>query len=253
MEKTFCPFVFLPERTRGFTLVELAIVLVIIGLIVGGVMVGQDLITQSELKSVLKDKEYYQAATSTFRLKYNCLPGDCPNAYDFFGSTCDATPANCNGDNDGIIADAGASPDRESLRYWQHLSLASLVNGNYTGLGNATATGTSVPKVSLRNGGVNIYGYAEGASVLPTHLSGKQLYVIGSASATHMNFPLFKTQEAFSLDTKTDDGSPDKGMVITYTSGWMAGSNPNCKTGSNPNSTYNLSYTGTACHLNFAW
>ena len=60
----------------GFTLVELAIVLVIIGLIVGGVLVGQDLIKAATVRSTVTDIEKYNGAVTTFRSKYNGLPGD---------------------------------------------------------------------------------------------------------------------------------------------------------------------------------
>ena len=59
----------------GFTLVELSIVLVIIGLIVGGILTGKDLIRAAELRSVQSDKEKIVTAINTFELKYNCLPG----------------------------------------------------------------------------------------------------------------------------------------------------------------------------------
>lgn len=80
---------------RAFTLVELAIVLVIIGLIVGGVLVGQDLIALAGARSLMKQMEGYQAAVSTFRTKYNCMPGDCLNAND--------SGLGPNGNGDGTI------------------------------------------------------------------------------------------------------------------------------------------------------
>jgi prepilin-type N-terminal cleavage/methylation domain-containing protein len=60
----------------GFTLLELSIVLVIIGLIVGGVMVGQTLIRQAGMQSILKEKAQYFTAVQTFKMKYSGLPGD---------------------------------------------------------------------------------------------------------------------------------------------------------------------------------
>ncbi len=65
---------------RGFTLIELSIVLVIIGLIVGGVLVGQDLIHAAALRAVISEKDRFSAAIYTFQGKYGYLPGDFPNA-----------------------------------------------------------------------------------------------------------------------------------------------------------------------------
>ena len=71
------------HRTLAFTLVELSIVLVIIGLIIGGVMVGQDLINAAKIRQQITQLEQIETQINTFKVKYNCLPGDCANATDF--------------------------------------------------------------------------------------------------------------------------------------------------------------------------
>ncbi len=68
----------------GFTLIELSIIIVIIGLIVGGIMVGGSLIRQAEIRSALGDFEKINSAMNVFRQKYNCMAGDCMNATDYF-------------------------------------------------------------------------------------------------------------------------------------------------------------------------
>jgi prepilin-type N-terminal cleavage/methylation domain-containing protein len=65
---------------RGFTLVELSIVLVVVGLAIGGVLVGKDLIRAAEYRKFHSQIESYQLASNTFRVKYNAVPGDMPNA-----------------------------------------------------------------------------------------------------------------------------------------------------------------------------
>lgn len=67
-------------RLAGFTLIELSIVLVVIGLIVGGVLVGQDLILAAKMRSQASYTEKLNLAILAFRVKYDCLPGDCPDA-----------------------------------------------------------------------------------------------------------------------------------------------------------------------------
>src|SRR5476649_123700 len=63
----------------GFTLIELSIVLVIIGLIVGGVLTSRDLIAAAQIRAQISQIEKYQTAVNTFRGKYGYLPGDIPN------------------------------------------------------------------------------------------------------------------------------------------------------------------------------
>jgi len=63
-------------QKRGFTLIELSIVLVIIGLIVGGILVGRELIALAQIRSVISEMERYSTAANSFRSKYNAMPGD---------------------------------------------------------------------------------------------------------------------------------------------------------------------------------
>ena len=58
------------KKRSGFTLIELAIVLVVIGLITGGILVGQDLIQAGQLRSVISQVEKYETAANSFKLKY---------------------------------------------------------------------------------------------------------------------------------------------------------------------------------------
>ena len=97
------------NKKSGFTLVELAIVIVVIGLLVGGVLQGQELIKQANIRSQIAQFEDINRATFTFRAKYNALPGDMNNATSFWGDLIDidnptiGTTATCNGNGDGII------------------------------------------------------------------------------------------------------------------------------------------------------
>jgi prepilin-type N-terminal cleavage/methylation domain-containing protein len=118
------------HEANGFTLVEIAIVLVVIGLLVGAILVGRDLIHAAELRSVLSDVEKFKTAANTFRLKYNCLPGDCTNATDYWGTDpggCPNTPANtvpktatCNGNGNGFInnGENDSTYHCEHFRFW---------------------------------------------------------------------------------------------------------------------------------------
>lgn len=104
-----------PRNQQGFSLVELSIVLVILGLLVGGVLGGQALIRASELRSVMAGRDTLVSAITIFKNKYNSFPGDLTNATAIWGAA-HATPATCittvgsgtqtcNGNGDGKIAD----------------------------------------------------------------------------------------------------------------------------------------------------
>ena len=145
---------------KGFSLVELSIVLVILGLLVGGVLSGQSLIRAAELRSVSNDLSRYAAAAQTFRDKYFAIPGDMPNATSFWGSAgganndaaCQAAQttaaATCNGDGNGDLLNNNG--ESEPYLFWKHLANAGLIEGSYSGI-NAQTLGITVPpsKVSM--------------------------------------------------------------------------------------------------------
>lgn len=123
---------------RGFSLVELSVVLVILGLLVGGILAGQSLIHAAELRSINANAQKFITATHAFRDKYMALPGDMPNATAFWGAinatpaTCAATNlytgnATCDGDGNGLIENFEASKF-----FWSQLTLAGLLEGKYT-------------------------------------------------------------------------------------------------------------------------
>src|SRR5690242_1505179 len=116
------------KRNQGFTLVEIAIVLVIIGLLLGGILKGQEMITQAKIKNVIADITGVSAAMYGYQDRYRALPGDDKNA-DRWTSGGGAKPGN----GDGIIIGAynatGATPP-ESIQFWDHLRRAGFVGGS---------------------------------------------------------------------------------------------------------------------------
>ncbi|MFZ4541492.1 MAG: type II secretion system protein [Rickettsiales bacterium] len=129
------------KTSSGFSLVELSIVLVILGLLVGGILSGQSLIRAAELRAVSTEYSRYVTAVQTFRDKYFQLPGDMNSATTFWGTaavgaacatTIGSGTQTCNGNGDGWL-DNGYVNSNENFRYWQHLANAGLIEGAYTG------------------------------------------------------------------------------------------------------------------------
>src|SRR2546427_9390428 len=124
----------------GFTLVEIAIVLVIIGLLLGGILKGQEMITQARIKNAINDFNGVTVAVTSYQDRYRFLPGDDPGA-----SARWTVQAPAKGDGNGVIAGkynaAVAGPGapaatEESNLFWQHLRLAGFVPGVTAGAGS---------------------------------------------------------------------------------------------------------------------
>jgi len=235
---------------RGFTLIELSIVLVIIGLIVGSIFVGSSLIRQAQLHSVISNISQYRVAFLAFRDKFTYWPGDLPNAQSYWPAPiCIDDPIDtsntCNGNGnevlDGVYSD-------ECLRSLQHLSLAKMVKETHSGIvvspsvphkAGYNTVKTDLPGTGLiirdNQDGSPVYGrrglYLQVASLLPTSsvYAGKAL----------------TPDEAWNIDQKLDDGKAMTGYLFSRT-GNPPGST-NCLSGAE----YNLAARTVECMLNY--
>lgn len=118
-------------RQRGFTLVEIAIVLVIIGLLIGGVLKGQEMITQAKIKNAVADFTGVSAGYLGFQDRYRALPGDDAGAAARWATPPAAVAGNGNGQvAGGYNADCSASPPAESCLWWDHLRRAGFISGS---------------------------------------------------------------------------------------------------------------------------
>ena len=116
------------RKQSGFTLVEIAIVLVIIGLLVGGVLKGREMITNAKIKRIENDFSGVSAAIFAYQDRFNVLPGDDPSASTRFSGTWGATD---DGNGDGTISGGWDSTtnNAESRLIWKHLRGAGLIAG----------------------------------------------------------------------------------------------------------------------------
>ena len=215
----------------AFSLVELSIVLVILGLLVGGVLSGQSLIRAAELRAVSTEFSRYTTAIGSFRDKYFALPGDMTNATSFWNTaaTCPGVAATasagaCNGDGNGLL-NLNASTSNEIYGAWEQLALSGLVEGSYTGnSGDTTASNqtsiiaTNVPRSKLSSAGWTLYGLGNIAISDVFWPEGSYSNVLFFGAATTSNVTtgvILKPEEAWNIDTKVDDGRPATGSVVS--------------------------------------
>jgi prepilin-type N-terminal cleavage/methylation domain-containing protein len=189
------------QRQHGFTLVEIAIVLVIIGLLLGGILKGQEMITQAKIKNVIADMSGVSAAMYGYQDRYRSLPGD-----DVGANARWATAAPGSGNGDGVINSPylSATAGDESLIFWTHLRLAGFVSGAGAGQPfNAVAGKMGVQTGNGPAQGVNPTGVLGGAGAPPAlQISG---LILCSANLAD--------KIAISVDAQTDDGAGITGTV----------------------------------------
>lgn len=245
---------------RGFSLVELSIVLVILGLLTGGILAGQSLIRASQLRALSTEYSRYLTATQSFHDKYLSLPGDMPNATDFWNAahttaaTCVTTPSTdqktCNGNGDGIIKPSTGS--NESYRYWQQLANAGLIEGTYDGIThgstNFSSTLANSPVSKLDGGLWFIWDHGQLTSSA-AYFDGmyRNFLTVGGMMANYSpSMALLKPEEMWNLDVKMDDGKPATGKVVILADAGMA-SCVNTTTTSNLAADYLLTGTAKGC------
>lgn len=162
---------------KGFTLVELAIVLVIIGVILGGVIKGQELVTNAKIKRVYRDFQQVEFAYFSYLDRYNELPGDIINGND--GSTAS--------NENGVIGDVGTEDDE----FWIDVRAAGFYKDGITGEAADDVT-------------------------LPTHALEGDISIVNSPGALTTNAVCLEgldNEEAEIIDSQFDDGTYDEGQI----------------------------------------
>jgi prepilin-type N-terminal cleavage/methylation domain-containing protein len=239
------------RNDKAFTLVELSIVLVIIGLIVGGVVGGQSLIDSSKITSLLSQKNKFATVTRTFEDQYYYFPGDMLDATDYWpGQTI-------NGDGDRKIErpNSGSNPPEHFL-VWEHLSLAGMV-----------ASGISAGQFSSGSSSWSVRNIPETPYDDVFMSLATECIKIGSNCTdeirTSITFGKYNgsdegqyTDSAFTpkftktLDKKIDDGIPRSGNLVGANGRTSSGC-VTSGTGFSTGTTYNLSNEDERCALYF--
>jgi len=112
--------------SKGFTLIEIAIVLVIIGLLLGGVLKGQELITGARVRNLISQQDGIKASFFGFQDRYRGLPGD------YAAANINIAGVTITGDGNGRIEAPNTAGTHEEILVWNHLTAAGFLNGSYT-------------------------------------------------------------------------------------------------------------------------
>ena len=188
-----------PKRTQsGFTLVEMAIVLIIIGLILGGVFKGQALIDSARVRSLSTDVSGIRTAWYSFQERYRSIPGDFSNAQSQIDS------ASTQGNGNGRIDDG-----QERAGVWQQMALAGFIPGDFDGAQNATGSAsdmTCAQGTCPRNPFNGYYKISYSAQAADVEGEAHEIF-------TGEQIPVSILSQ---LDSKLDDGKPESGRFRVH-------------------------------------
>ncbi len=252
------------SMNKGFSLVELAIVLAIIGLLVGGVLAGSEMLRNSEVAAVATHFTTYESATKQFKDTYGYYPGDFPRATDIWGtaSSCPGTVSTpstdettCDGDGDGTIEHLATASSQENMRAWQHLSNAGLIDGQFSGVMAdtvATRYRYCIPNLNCPEGPISksAFVFQSSGNIASSNTwrwagNANNVITYGRTNLAMDNMDnVLSPKEALSIDLKLDDGKPSTGKLRT-------GKATNCPT-TNVLATaeYDVSTSNIECNLN---
>lgn len=231
-----------PSKTAssesGFTLVELSIVLVVIGLIIGGVLKGQEMIASAQMKSTIQQIQAIQAAHITLKDKYGGIAGDLLGANALLGSSVGAGWTACTGANAGCDSDSAIEGrnNNESLLYWQHLAAGGMITGITLNAAPVASFGAGLPAAAVGGGLERWNGTINGRLSHWLLLADRPAGGGGPMGGDQLSL----------LDKKYDDGRPGTGWIRAFTGACMTNN-----AGSNPSDTSEYVITAANCRAAF--
>lgn len=246
------------SKQRGFTLVELAIVLIVISLVVGGIVAGRTLVRNAELRSITSESENLIRATKQFVDKYQAMPGDFYKASSYWSGVSD-------GDGTGFIECGFISGLEEEFFAWSHLSAAKFIEGSFTGATGSPAVsdripGTNIPASSASGAG---WGMVYIGKTLADNMSTSNVHYIvnnepplhvlwfggrSTSGASNEMTAVLTAEEAEQIDIKLDNGIPGTGKIMAQ---YNVDVGPSSCATDNGGAAYNVSTTGRICALIF--
>jgi prepilin-type N-terminal cleavage/methylation domain-containing protein len=187
--------------THGFSIIELTIVLMVIGIIVGMTLKGQDLLERARMQALKQDIKLFQSSVVSFREKYQGLPGDLRSAANRLQARGSVPVVNGNGN--GLI-----DTPQEQTQFWQHLALADFVKGITVVASPEPIFGETLPEARI-GGGYSIQ--FKKVYTVRRHwfrLSRTPVEDAGDVAG------VLTAAQAYEIDRDMDDGSPRSGNVV---------------------------------------
>lgn len=246
------------QAAGGFTLVELAIVMTIIGLLIGGVLKGQEMIQNARVTATIAQIQSYRAAIETFKDKNDQLPGDFSRATTRLPG-CSADTYCVNGNSNSRIDTVSSGHPNwntivvsypETVQFWKHLALSDLIAG-VNGASNpaSPAWGKTHPSAPF-GGGFEFY-YDASVVVTGSGGSSRSAHLLRLSNGAIVSSPVGTAGQsavapprAAQIDRKLDDGLPVSGQVMSNHGGVA---NDTCRA----NGSYLETETGKNCDMFF--
>ena len=233
---------------KAFTLVELAVSIMIIGLLVAMISGSSSLLANAKTNKLLREMLAIKQSFSLFETTYDAIPGDFNNAYSYWGADCDATESECNGNGNGKIAEAAATGESftELQFVFHHLNLSGILKrGSYT---PGTDESYEYDFTFYAYDTQAVAYYPDSTTDIPE--GAKNWLQIGSGATEDGAYIVPKW--AHKLDKKIDNGLPWTGIItimVDTTDSTADGVNITCTgDGTTPSDVYQLSNEDAACN-----
>ena len=231
----------------SFNLAGFTVAIVIIGLTVGGAVTLQHAKATSQYAIIIAEFDHYRGAVSQFKQQYKALPGDLTKASSFWNTK--------DGDGDGKIGISDEPKTHpEVMLFWQHLALAELIAGNYSGVsgpgesGYHAIIGENVPASDYAEAGWSLHpdiGQAKDNKSRFDGYYGSYLFFGRETDRAVTYGDIMSANAMAAIDRKIDDGKPATGFMVAA----RPALSPNCVEGNGKKALYQSSDMANTCHI----
>lgn len=245
------------NKQKGFTLVEMSMVILVISLMIVTVLKGESLLRQARLNNIMTDAKKYQGAIMAFKDKYNTYPGDLSNADSYWSGA-----QRGNGNKKIDFTKTGVNT-YENVHLWKHLKLSGFLDSSVATASPSGASGilgVDIPKASIDTAGywnqhldaaskstykvLNSFGVPKITMIVAK--PGTTANVGASTNLTLLPTGFLTAAEAYAMDRKYDDSLPKSGDFMSAPDNSAAANT--CF--QNASDAYNLSITtANVCYI----